>query len=92
MSQIMDRIFTVTSRIAEMELPVVDEERMAAFYTLDICEATSTIKCLHDDCIEVFNYKDTLTEHQTNTKFALRPATFIPMANSVRLQQQQCGK
>jgi len=49
-------------------------------------------KCLHDDCIEVFNYKDSLTKHQTNTKFALRPATFIPMANSVRLQQQQCGK
>jgi hypothetical protein len=43
MSQIMDRIFTVTSRIAEMELSVVDEERMAAFYTLDTCEATSTI-------------------------------------------------
>jgi hypothetical protein len=57
----MDRIFTVTSRMAEMELPVVDEERMAAFYTLDTCEATSTIKCLHDDCIEVFKYKDTLT-------------------------------
>ena len=86
MSQIMDRIFTVTSRIAEMELPVIDEERM------DTCEATSTIKCHHDDCIEVFNYKDTLTKYQTNTKFALRPATFIPMANSVCLQQPQCGK
>ena len=65
-SKIMDKISTVTSRITEMELPVVDEERMAAFYTLDTCEATSTIRSLYDDCIEVLNYKDTLSKHMKN--------------------------